>query len=453
MKISHFLLTILGATTIIIIIVLNCDSRKFRWEPTYDPNDRQPYGAMAFDSIMHASIKKGYEVMEVPADSIAHNPAYKNHTILIVKNILDLNTDLMMNFVKNGGSLVVCAEEFDYNVVQSWNINVVQHYYYGPHPIKDLFIHVRYSKDDTYPARNYIVSAPIGNSYFYQYARDDYQTDDEEEDSIKKYNLKWTDKVLLGGQAEMPMVQTTKYGKGTIVICSMPLLFTNYGILENDNYNLIMRIISLAGNKPVVRTRKTITPPKENGSIENDKDSKLKHIISNTPLRTAFNLMLLGFLLFCIFAAKRKQRVIPVIKPRQNGQLGFIKQIGSLHKRKNATDHIIETKYRILTENVKRKAGVDISDPDKRTEAVHRITALAGIEEQEVEQTLNILDKYFQKRRQDLETIREKVMMEKGDLPWSEDIIEMKVSQKLPHTSQKRMVQLIDLMNKIDKKL
>ena len=80
MKISHFLLTILGATAIIIIIVLNCDNRKFRWEPTYDPNDRQPYGAMAFDSIMHASIKKGYEVMEVPADSIAHNPAYKNHT-------------------------------------------------------------------------------------------------------------------------------------------------------------------------------------------------------------------------------------------------------------------------------------------------------------------------------------------------------------------------------------
>ena len=73
-------------------------------------------------------------------------------------------------------------------------------------------------------------------------------------------------------------------------------------------------------------------------------------------------LMLSLMLLFCIFSAKRKQRVVPVIKERTNGQLGFIKQIGSMHKRNNSSDHIILLKYRLLADKVQKKTRVGNDD-------------------------------------------------------------------------------------------
>ena len=63
------------------------------------------------------------------------------------------------------------------------------------------------------------------------------------------------------------------------------------------------------------------------------------------------------------------------VKERTNGQLGFIKQIGSLHKRNNATDHIIMLKYRMLADKVLKKTGVDITEPENGEVAVERISA------------------------------------------------------------------------------
>lgn len=458
MKMNHFILVVLGVTAIVILTVLTCTAGKtFTWTPTYEEQDKEPYGSFVFDSIMHQSVKKGYEVSQLTADSLATDTNYSQHTILVVRNTIDLDLPKMMEFVKKGGSIVVCACSFSHDLNEGWNAEILKQYYYDLQPPKDVFIHVRYPKDKTYPARNYIVSAPIGNYRFTDY----YSSIYEDQIYENKYNLNWTEKVLLGGQEGWAMVKTADYGKGTIAICSMPLLFTNYGILENDNYNLIMRILSLAGNKPIVRTRKDITFKVENndgnrgdgGGEDSNQDSWMKHILSNTPLRVAFNLMLLGFLLFCIFSAKRKQRVIPVIKPKQNGQLGFIKQIGSLHKRKNATDHIIRTEYRVLSENVKRKARVDITDTGSRNEAIQRIAALTGLQENEIEQTLSTMDAYFQERIRAKEVAGNDVMKEKGNLSWTEEMIEIKIMQKLQRTSESRMVRLIDLMNNIDKKL
>ena len=177
----------------------------------------------------------------------------------------------------------------------------------------------------------------------------------------------------------------------------------------------------------------------------------MKHILSSTPLRTAFNLLILAFLLFCIFSAKRKQRVVPVMKKKMNGQLNFIKQIGSMHKRKKATDHIVRTKYRVLTENMKQKAGVDIADPDHWTEAIQRISALSGISEADIEQTLNTMDRYFLERGKEMERVRAEVMQEKGDASWPDEMIELKVLQKLSRCSEKKMTRLIDSMDQIDK--
>lgn len=465
MKMGHFMYIVLGVTAIVIFTVLTCTSgSKFVWSPTYEADDKEPYGCFVFDSIMRQSLRQGYEVSDWQADSIIADPRYKQHTILIARNNIDIKMEKAMDFVKKGGSLIVCANNISHDMAEGWNTSMQRYYSYGLQPEKNIYIYVRYPKDETYPTRNYIVSAPIGNFCLGTYDPSYYSYSISE----KKYDLKWTEKLLMGGREEWPMAKVAEHGKGRIVVCCMPLLFTNYGILENDNYNLIMRLMSLAGKKPVVRTRNATHPqPAKDGDGQNGggngeglvqngsegSQSFMNHILANTPLRTAFNLMLLAFLIFCIFSSRRKQRVIPVIKPKQNGQLNFIKQIGSLHKRKKATDHIIVTKYRVLAENVKQKAGVDITDHDQRPNAIHRISALSGLDEGDIEQTLSSLERYFQERNTEFEHAKADVMREKGDAPWPDEMIELKVLQKISPTSEKNMVRLIDSMNRIDKTL
>ena len=468
MSIRNFLIVLLGFTLIVIVAVLALQKGKeFSWTPTYLHEDSQPYGSMVFDSVMHASYKPGYEVTAIPADSLSGVPSYQHHTILLTRNNVGLKMDRMMQFVKEGGSLIVCASELSHEIAVGWNLYISTNYYYSNHPVKDRYFYVQYPKDEVYPGRNYMVSTPIGQYCIIPYNYSDYEEVVEEydpyTDSLKKvkyknYHLKWTDKVLQGGKVDYPMVKVGRYGKGRVVVCSMPLLFTNYGILEHDNYNLIMRIVSLGGKKPIVRTNKDTTRDTDEtgnrtGSSSSRNTSLINHILSDTSLKTAFNLTLLGFIIFCFFSAKRKQRVVPVIKERTNGQLGFIKQIGSLHKRNNATDHIIMLKYRMLADKVLKKTGVDITEPENGEVAVERISAFTGMETQEVRQTLQRLEQYIRRREAEKEEIRTHLLQNERSKYWNEQIIEQQVVAKLSHSPNEVMMELIDRMNKIDHSL
>jgi hypothetical protein len=49
--------------------------------------------------------------------------------------------------------------------------------------------------------------------------------------------------------------------------------------------------------------------------------SPMRFILNNPPLRYAWYLLLLGLLIFVLFNAKRKQRIVPVIEPLKNTSL------------------------------------------------------------------------------------------------------------------------------------
>lgn len=65
----------------------------------------------------------------------------------------------------------------------------------------------------------------------------------------------------------------------------------------------------------------------------------MRYVLSQPPLQSAYYLMLLTLLLYFVVESKRRQRVIPVLKPLVNRSLQFVKTIGSLYfNQKNNTD-------------------------------------------------------------------------------------------------------------------
>ena len=251
------------------------------------------------------------------------------------------------------------------------------------------------------------------------------------------------------------------YGKGTIVLCAMPLLFTNYGILEGNNSELVMRIMSQCGNRPMIRTSSQSL--KEEDSYMMNVNSKgspseiMDHVLSDKSLKTAYYLALAGLILFFIFTARRKQRIIPVIKPKSNGQLEFIKQIG---EGKDTAFSRYMKKYHYLTDKIRKKIRVDINEGFISEESISAISNYTGLDSFKVEEMLKKLRTYFTSRQAERERIENNKKEEFQKFKsWnvSDDINDMWIKQytekKMKSTSREEMVRVINIMNMIDSRL
>lgn len=125
------------------------------------------------------------------------------------------------------------------------------------------------------------------------------------------------------------------YGKGSFFLHAQPQVFTNYHILYNDHHYLEEVLASL---------------PESNGEIEWDEyykpfgsrnESPIKIILSLKALRAAYWTLLTGLVLYVLANIRRRQRPIPVLPPKTNLSLDFVRTIGLLYfHQKNHQDLI-----------------------------------------------------------------------------------------------------------------
>lgn len=408
----YIIIGIAVAALIGLVLLITHSERKFRWNGVF-ANDDEPWGYELFDNIMSSSLDAGYEVTNLEADSLLLDTSNLDKTLLLCGYNLHTNPEATMEFVKKGGCIVVAAFQLSRKMEEAFDINVICYRDYGVHPLKDNDISLKYTKDDkydsaTYTMTNELLSSSISSGLY--------------NNNHDSYHLKWK-KNLKSVEYDTFIIYTATYGKGTIVLCAAPLLFTNYGILENNNHEMILRILSQGGNRPVVRGFLTKEKIKHRSQYDDDdydsytrRDGLMDYILDNPSLSAAYFMALAGLLLFCLFTARRKQRVIKVMEPRKNGQLEFIKQIGSMHFRKGSSNSIVMSKLRLLREDVRQKTGIDIGGDYSH----ERIAQYLGISEDESYELFRHLQRFVNE-----------------------------MESNPPDMSNERMMQLINIMNRI----
>ena len=138
---------------------------------------------------------------------------------------------------------------------------------------------------------------------------------------------------------------------------------------------------------PIVRTEAYMP------SMDSKEQSPLRYFLSQPPLRWAVTLAFITVLVFMIFTAKRRQRIIPEVEKPKNRNLEFVKLIGTLYYQKHDYRDLVLKKYAYFTEEMRRVLHVDLTDrsEDQRTFAV--IASQTDMEEQEVSKLVNTLRK------------------------------------------------------------
>ena len=364
---------ILGITLFLVLLFIAKYNmpRDFNWTPTFDHDDRQPFGCFVFDSIVSQTMPQGYQVSEHTLYRRALDSTPRG-ILVVTKDLTLTKTDVksLFKLAHDGSHIMLVCGSLDPDTRDTLGIGVwtgffssMKNYTKKQHE-RDTLRWV--SRRQGYKPRDYHVLPPLLSSHILL-----------QKDAHDRLNNRriidqqtWYD--------DSPGSVTIQEGRGLITVCSTPLLLTNYGMLDQDNAGYIFRMLSLMKDLPVVRTQAYAPHSDAN------EQTPLRYFLSQPPLRWALYLTVGGCLLFLVFTARRRQRVIPIENEPENHSMEFIQLVGSLYAHSRQRRSLVLRKYTYFAEELRRNIHIDITDADDDAEEQQTIARMTGIDESDI---------------------------------------------------------------------
>lgn len=395
----NFLFAMLVLFVLFCLLQVNLP-KKFVWSPTFSHVDKQPLGCFVFDSVLTQSLPNGYHVTKKTFFQLDQEHAKEKISVLMVVNQQDLkqlDVKYLCNIARRGGKvMVVASSSFDDGrnadtvvvdeLERTFKVKIEDGIYFSLRGIlsglkahdNDMYDTIYWNNRETmYAAQPYrMFYNMVGGTLFvdsvpkvkrlaytlstagYDYKYDSlYVGDFTRFDTIvdKKERIERIDTFAI---KKVPTAVSVPYGKGEVIFVSSPLLFTNYGMLEGNTFVYIFRLMSYLADLPVYRTEAYV----KTDAMLVAEQSPFREFIKRPPLRWALYLALLGVVLFMIFTARRRQRVIPIMSKPANRSLEFIQLIGTLYYQRKDHVDLVRKKFKLFAEELRKTAGVDISD-------------------------------------------------------------------------------------------
>lgn len=374
--------------------------KKFVWSPTFSHVDKQPLGCFVFDSVLTQSLPNGYHVTKKTFFQLDQEHAKEKISVLMVvdqQDLKQLDVKYLCNIARRGGKvMVVASSSFDDGrnadtvvvdeLERTFKVKIEDGLYFSLRGIlsglkahdNDMYDTIYWNNRETmYAAQSYrMFYNMVGGTLFvdsvpkvkrlaytlsaagYDYKLDSlYVGDFTRFDTIvdEKERIERIDTFAI---KKIPTAVSVPYGKGEVIFVSSPLLFTNYGMLEGNTSVYIFRLMSYLADLPVYRTEAYV----KTDAMLVAEQSPFREFIKRPPLRWALYLALLGVVLFMIFTARRRQRVIPIMSKPANRSLEFIQLIGTLYYQRKDHVDLVRKKFKLFAEELRKTAGVDISD-------------------------------------------------------------------------------------------
>lgn len=395
----NFLFAMLVLFVLFCLLQVNLP-KKFVWSPTFSHVDKQPFGCFVFDSVLTQSLPNGYHVTKKTFFQLDQEHAKEKISVLMVvdqQNLKQLDVKYLCNIARRGGKVMVVASgSFDDGrnadtvvvdeLERTFNVRIEDGTYFSLRGIlsglkahdNDMYDTIYWNNRETmYAAQPYrMFYNMVGGTLFvdsvpevkrlaytlstagYDYRQDSlYVGDFTGFDTIvdEKERIERIDTFAI---KKVPVAVSVPYGKGEVSFVSSPLLFTNYGMLEGNTFVYIFRLMSYLADLPVYRTEAYV----KTDAVLVAEQSPFREFIKRPPLRWALYLALLGVVLFMIFTARRRQRVIPIMSKPANRSLEFIQLIGTLYYQRKDHVDLVRKKFKLFAEELRKTAGVDISD-------------------------------------------------------------------------------------------
>jgi hypothetical protein len=174
------------------------------------------------------------------------------------------------------------------------------------------------------------------------------------------------------------------FGEGAFFVHASPLCFSNYFLLRDNNEKYTAYAISYLPSG-----LSKIYWDEYYKLTDKGANTPLRFLLSNEYLRWALRISLAGMLLFVFFEMKRKQRIIPVIKPLRNATLDFVKTVASVYFNEKDNNSVANKKIAYFFEFIRNKYFLQTNEINEIF--IEQLARKSGIAKDEIRQLIDFI--------------------------------------------------------------
>jgi hypothetical protein len=348
-------------------------SKHYDWTITFSKNDKNPFGAYVLHTLLDDLYGDAYKNAGLTLSEIEKIENIEEKSILVICDVFkpsDADVQAMGELLRKGQNIFVAANLFGGRFADSLKLNatvidrLIQN---DPNPLGSDSISLRMSSSEktyTYPGR-----------MVYRYF------------SEQRPGLAES---LAVNQYGKPIIYSLNHeGRGKLYLCSVPLIFSNYGLLKGDNVAFAEKALSLVHMDGFLWTEFYQTGRSEI-------NSPLRFVLSDKHLRFSYYILIALALLSITLGARRRIPHIPMYFPRQNTSMEFIKSVGNLYFLQQSHYDVARKKILQLREFISIQYR---TAPDASNEVVfNRIIQRKEFSDDDVKKLIRLIEKTDDKK-------------------------------------------------------
>jgi hypothetical protein len=366
-KSNNKYLYFLGGTIILFVLVQLLSPKQFNWTPTFSSRDKNPFGSFVLNDLL-ADIFPNQKIVNNNLTFYEATDSFDTDqniiAIAIQMNLEGEDTRALLKMVDEGSHAFLSANYFAGLLADTLGLRT-----------EDVLVNLNIQDLQLLQDSSYLKFTYGKPEREYFYKRSDVNTYFTDLDSIKSRAF-----VIAKNENGNPVTLRIPWGKGEFIINATPLAFTNNYLLYS-NHRFISQTLSYLPERPIWWTEYYHLGRMESGS-------PLRVILRSEPLSWAYYLLMTSLLIFIIFEGKRKQRIIPIIKPLANSSLEFIRTIGNMYVQSGDHKAIAEKKITYFFEHIR---SVYFLPAENHEEFANVLARKSGNSNEETEALLSLI--------------------------------------------------------------
>lgn len=181
---------------------------------------------------------------------------------------------------------------------------------------------------------------------------------------------------------------------GKLIVTTMPLVFTNYSVMDSDARKLLEYMSSFFKGRKLYR----LYEEKNKKNVMEEEDGDFKYIMSQPPLKWAFYIILGLLVVYMVFNSRRRMKAIPVHKIDEDTTLQFAKVLGTFYYHQEYHVPFLMKKYDKLKSTLQSRYGWDV-DKMEASDLINRLYVITGIRKDRIAKLFILIREYSQDAR------------------------------------------------------
>ncbi|HZY82672.1 MAG TPA: DUF4350 domain-containing protein, partial [Cyclobacteriaceae bacterium] len=307
---------LVGGLALILLYYFYTSNRpKYQWVPTLRHDSEQPYGTSFLKKMLQTYRPDGEFTINqrMPFHKLAEKEDFSNgqtDLVVIGQSAFFDNADVeaIKKFLRDGNNVFISTLSLPRELIDSvyTDGDCALQLSYDDDPgelVRANFYNDTFKKAGSYEFRYRFLTEDV--SYSWNRVAGPAICDDMGSMTALGYQ----------GYDHVNFFRINFEGKGNIFVHTEPIMFTNYFMVQPDKVDYASAVFSYLPGRNIIWDEVSKLPFSKS---DNPYESPLYYIMQQPALKYAWWMLLVGGLLYIIFASKRRQRVIPVIEAKTN---------------------------------------------------------------------------------------------------------------------------------------